>query len=326
MSKFLKKILFFILPFLVIAIPLDFLISFGLSKNNTAAHGELKTWTELYSGKINAELLIYGSSRACHHINPITIEQRSNKSTYNLGIQGHNFGLQYFRHKEYLKQYAKPKYIIISVGSMTFRENSGLYNKEQFLPFMLWNSSMYNDLNSYKGFSKKDYFIPLSRYAGNYLSIFKSIKGLAKDYNTNEARQKGFIAHDWKWSNDLKKIRKNRKEYTIPIDSSLVDLFNSFIKEIKSFNSKLIIVYTPEYVEAQYFMKNKKNIQNIFDSFAQEYDLIFLDYSKDEICNSKKYFYNGMHLNLEGTKIFNQKLIDDLIKTNEQHGIFDNIN
>jgi hypothetical protein len=53
-------------------------------------------------------------------------------------------------------------------------------------------------------------------------------------------------------------------------------------------------------------------IINIFKQLAVEFDLIFLDYSKYEICMDKNYFYNASHLNAHGADLFTRILANDL--------------
>ena len=103
MKQFLKKIVLFILFTFLLAYPLDIIISNQLKKSNSYARGEYSVWNDLFEGKIDSEIVIYGSSRAWVHINPELLENSFGRSSYNLGIDGHNFRLQYLRHKTLLK-------------------------------------------------------------------------------------------------------------------------------------------------------------------------------------------------------------------------------
>ena len=155
MKKFIKNILLFILPIISIAYLIDSIISNQLKKDNSYAGGEYTVWNDLYNGNVDSEIVVYGSSRAWVHIDPIILENNLGKTSYNLGIDGHNFWLQYLRHKTLLKYNTKPKYIIFSVDVSSLYKRKGLHNLEQFLPYMLFDRDIMKYTSSYRGF-----FIP----------------------------------------------------------------------------------------------------------------------------------------------------------------------
>ena len=103
MNKFLMRIFVFLLPIMAVLYPADYFLSTYLSDSKDYAAGEVKVWKDIYDGHVNSELVIYGSSRAWIHFSPKIIEDSLQISAYNLGMDGHNFSLQYLRHKELLK-------------------------------------------------------------------------------------------------------------------------------------------------------------------------------------------------------------------------------
>jgi tRNA A22 N-methylase len=50
----------------------------------------------------------------------------------------------------------------------------------------------------------------------------------------------------------------------------------------------------------------------LYARYSKKYNIPFLDYSDDEICYKKEYFYNASHLNKTGSDLFMQKFIRDL--------------
>jgi len=66
MKKFLLRFLFFLIPLLLFSILGDFIITKQLLKSNDKYY---VVWNDLVFGRINSEILIYGSSRARAHIN-----------------------------------------------------------------------------------------------------------------------------------------------------------------------------------------------------------------------------------------------------------------
>lgn len=306
MNRFLKKILFFIAPIIIISYPLDIFISNSL-KGKALSEGEYEVWNDILDHKIDAEIAIYGSSRAWVHFNPSIFEIELHQKAYNFGIDGHNFWLQYLRHKEYFKNNKHPKLIVYSVDVFTLKKREDLYNLDQFLPYMLWNIDFYEYTNSYNGFNSSDYFIPLKRYMGNL--SFSFLTG-----PTKKIRYNGFKGYDKEWNVDLKKLKESKPDFRVKLDSNSIILFKQFVNEMKKEGINLILVYTPEYIEGQEIVKNRDEIISVFDEISKNYKVPFFNYSNSDISYDKSLFYNVMHLNKEGADIFTTQFINDLIR------------
>lgn len=162
MKKFLIKSFWFIFPILVSAYPLDLLISHNLRKTKDN-FGDREVWKDIYEGKANCEIAIYGSSRAAVHINSKILENFLHKSAYNFGIGGQNFPLQYFEHNQILKQNIKPQIIILSLDSLTFVEKKSIFESNQFLPYLLFNEQFRKYFHKYNNFGISDFYLPLNR-------------------------------------------------------------------------------------------------------------------------------------------------------------------
>ena len=311
MKKFAIKLLYFSLPILIIAYPLDFVMSYYLRQSNTSS-GEFEVWNDIYSSNANCDIAISGSSRSWVHIDPQILSDSLNVKVYNFGIDGHNFWLQYLRHIEFLKHNEKPKTIILSVDVFSLQKRKDLYQLDQFLPYMLWNSYIQEYTSSYIGYNKFDYYLPLVRYSGKSNAISLINENIARDKVTNRYRQNGFLGMDREWNADLEKAKKGQKSYEINTDSNSIVLFEKFINECKANDIELIFVYTPEYIDGQNFVANRNDIIQIYKDLSTKYSIEFYDYSNDSLCLDKKYFYNASHLNKSGAEIFSKKLASDL--------------
>lgn len=312
MKKFLLRIVFFILPIVFFSYFFDVIISNSLKKSNSYAFTEYSTWNAIIEGKVNSEIVIYGSSRAWVHINPTMISDSLIVSAYNLGIDGHNFWLQYLRHSLLLQNNTKPKLIIHSLDIYTLQKTKDLYNSEQFLPYMLWNEEIKNATISYNGYDLIDYVIPLIRYYGK-LDAIKAVISLSINPRGNRVeRIRGYQGEDVQWNTDFDKAKKTMKFYEVSLDTASVLLFERYLNECKANNIKIIFVYTPEYIEGQKFVKNRNEIISLYTELSKKYDIPFYDYSNDTISFQKKYFYNASHLNKTGSELFTNKLIEKL--------------
>ena len=312
MKKFLVKLFIFIAPIFLLSYLFDIYISKNLKKSNRFAEMEYPTWNAIYEGKVNSDLLIFGSSRAWIHINPTMISDSLGISSYNLGIDGHNFWLQNLRYRELLKHNKRPKFIIFSLDYFTLKKNEDLYNSEQFLPYMLWNKEVKEATISYNGFSSIDYEIPLIRYYGNYDAIGTAFRCSLGHLINPVTRVKGYKGRDESWNSDFDNAKASKKCLEIKLDKSTIFLFENFLKECKTNNIKMIFVYTPEYIEGQKFVSNRAQIMGMYNKFSKEYQIPFYDFSNDSISYHKKYFYNASHLNNSGSQLFTKELINIL--------------
>lgn len=306
MKKFVRRLLFFFVPPILVLLPIDIYLSKGL-KNTSLAAAEYEVWNDLFYNNISPEVAIYGSSRAWVHIDPMIIEDSLGLSAYNFGIDGHNFWLQYYRHKTLLKN-TTPKTIIHSVDINTLKKRRELYNYEQFLPYMLWNREIYEATKNYEGFNIVDFTIPLARYIGKN----KTLNAMMLRSKGKSIRTQGFQGQNREWNDDLKRAKTQMGSYTADLDNASVELFRQYIQECKSLDINLILVYTPEYIEGQQFVTNRSEIMTLLKGIAQENNLPFLDYSDHYLSMDKKYFYNSMHLNATGAEIFTRILAHDI--------------
>lgn len=311
MKRFIAKVVLLSLPIILLMYIADYCISYNL-KNNSEYPGEIEVWNDIYNEDINSDIAVYGSSRAWTHINSNILEDSLNIKAYNFGMDGHNFWLQYLRHIEYLKHNKPPKVIILSVDIYSLAKRKNLYELNQFLPYMLWNNNIVEFTSSYNGFSFVDYYFPLFRYYGKMRGTKSVITLYPNKNNKNLYRYKGYKGIEKKWNNDLAKAKLKMDQYSVNIDSSTVNLFDQFLLECQSNKITVVLVYTPEHVDGQVFVENREEVINIFNDFSNKYNLLFLDYSNDELCKQKNFFYNTSHLNKKGSEIFTRKLSNDL--------------
>ena len=64
---------------------LDTVVTLGLLQART---GEFGVWNKIIEGKIDADILIAGSSRARSHYDPRIIQEKTGRSAFNIGLNG----------------------------------------------------------------------------------------------------------------------------------------------------------------------------------------------------------------------------------------------
>jgi hypothetical protein len=314
MKRFLLKIVFLLIPVLVLTLPIDLFLSRELKKANEFAQDEFSIWNDLYSGSVDAKVAIYGASRAWVQIDPGIIEKNTGLTAYNLGIDGHNFWLQYYRHKLLFAKNVKPDYIIMSLDLFTLQKNPELYNLEQFLPYMLFDNELKSFLEGYEGYTFLDYYVPLLRYYGKTKAIKYALKSSLNPVIPDSGRIHGYKAKIQEWNEDPNFANGKVGFMKADVDAKSFALFKLFLDECKKSNVKVIFVYTPDYIEGQRFVSNRREILDLYKSIALHNNIPYLDYSGDELCLKKEYFYNTSHLNKKGAELFTTMLVQDIGK------------
>lgn len=314
MRKFLVKLSLFLIPLVLISYGVDYFISVELKKSQSFADSEYPVWNALFEGKINADIVIYGSSRAFRHVDPKIMADSLEVPVYNLGVNGHSFRTEYFRHYLLLKNCIKPKLIIQTLDVVTFEKASDLYNQDQFLPYMLNNKEI--EVHEYNGFTKLDYKIPMLRYFGKKEALLEVLKLILFKSSNHPVRTNGYAGQELTWTNDLSKARSDLGTMTIVSDPSIINLFEDYLEDCRKLKIPIVFVYTPEYIDGQKFITNRSDIFKIYKMLSEKYNIPFFDYSRDSISYHRELFYNTGHLNKTGAEIFTRKLIDDLRQNN----------
>ena len=312
MTKFIKYSIIFLVILIIIAYFLDYTITSSLKKSKRFNYAE---WNALYDGKINAEMVIYGSSRAYRHFDPKIFEDSLGFSVYNLGLDGYRFQMQYARHLEFIKHNKTPNYIVFSVDEWSLSKFSELYMSEQFLPYFK-ETTIRDYTTKFKGFDYWDYHLPFVRYFGNSKIILHAIEILFRPNKNYTTKYKGYQGSNDLWNDSseikLKLIKKNRthydKNYDFTMNVESILMFKSFLNEIKRKNIKAFFVLSPTYIEGQNLGKDSEENILFIKQLVSAYKFDFLDFSSDTICSQKKYFYNSSHLNKNGATVFSMEL------------------
>jgi len=313
MKQFLTRFFLFLMPIVLLAYAADIFISTNLKKSNEFVKGEFTVWNDLYNNNVNSKVLIMGSSRAWVHLDAKMIGDSLGTSAYNLGIDGHNFWMQNYRRKLAMKQQVQPKVIIQSIDVFTLEKRADLFYSEQFLPYMLGNDTLKKVTESFIGFTNADFKVPMLRYFGKGKSIIEAMK-MAFGADNPPTRVRGFQGQEKSWNNDLDIAKARLGSYTVKLDPKTVRIFEAYLEECKRKNIQLIFVYSPEYIEGQNFIANRKEMIAVYTKWSKQYGIPFFDYSNDPISFDKKYFYNALHMNKPGAEYFTYKLIQDLRK------------
>jgi hypothetical protein len=299
-------------PVLVLSF-LGFAVDTGLKKSH---HPNYAEWNDLFQGKINADVLVSGSSRAAFHISPFILDTTLQVNSYNLGLSAWRFDMQLTRFKLYLAHNRKPQYIIHNVDVYGFAKRKNLVDYQQFLPYLNEPLLKRNFERLQGNFTWSQCYIPMYKYANDWDLVWEGLKNFV-DYPhvTKTSKYKGYQANDIAWDNQFELFKKKYpKGIRYTIEKDVEQSFERYLDFCQKEGIKVVLVYAPEYFEVQPYYKNKTAFLRLCHRVEKQYNCTFLDYTNDSICFEKSLFYNSQHLNKKGAELFSAKLAKDLQK------------
>ncbi len=297
---------------------LEQIIDHGLSKTE---YREFAEWNNIYNGTINAETIINGSSRAWVQVSPKIIDSVTKTNSYNLGMDGYYFLMQYYRYQIYKKYNTAPKRIIQILGITTLGKRDDLCRHYQFLPYF-HDNIIKTVTKKYFAFNYFDYIIPSLKYFNERKILYIGLVEFLEIKHFTNSKYKGYLGAENKWDGSFDQFKKR---YPTGLDAEInnesVELFDNFLNDSKNNSIDVILVYAPEYVEGHKYFNNRNDVIQIYKNAAKKYGFSFIDFSNDPISLDKSLFYNSQHLNKQGAELFSHKLaayIDNIQNKNKQ--------
>ena len=306
MKVFLKKSVLFFAPVILVLLLGEFIVNGGLTNSN---YKEIAEWREISEGQINADVIINGSSRAEVHVSPKVLDSMLKVNSYNLGVNGFLFTMEYGCYQFYRsKNEIKPKLIIQILGSSTLNKRDDLFDGYQFYPFYD-EKEIVKVASQYNGYLESDRLIPLLRYLKDPLLMKVGFQEFFELNVTSKQKYKGFIAKNISWDGSFEEFvadfpNGKRQE----IDTAVVSLFEYYLKESKEEKIPMVLVYAPEYSRYKNYISNYDSIIEMYQGFSDKYGIPLINYNKDSMCSNEKLFYNSQHLNATGAQVFSEKL------------------
>lgn len=248
-----------------------------------------------------ADILIFGASRAQQQYNPVFFEERMLQSCYNVGRDGEPIFYYYAVLKSVLKRYT-PKIIILDIENGVFKESQSSYDKLSILlPFYKDHPEMRSIIDKRSQF---EHLKMLSNvYPYNSL-LFKIALG---NINSNKSDDiKGYVPLTRFWTEPLRNLDLSIK---YNLDTNKINYYKGFINDCNKAQVKLYIVCSPYYL---HLIGNDTSMM-LAKNIALKSNVDFIDFSKDvSFLSNSRLFDDTMHVNTAGSKLFCNKLIDIL--------------
>lgn len=295
MKRFLSKIAIFAVIILVLDV-LCGVVSGFLRKNAKGG----STYEDYYiAEKCDADILIFGSSRASYHYDPSVFTAYLGESCYNCGKEGNGtilayarFGMITNRHTPKLVIYdLNPKFDYLASGdySENFLHIKAYYGndsvKKAMAPFLDTEDQIKLVSNLYRNNSRL-----LSDILDNLMIRYQNENGFAPLYG--EMKNNAAIAG-------------NNPSY--PVDEKKLHLFERFILDCQEKQIPLVFVVSPKYQSAG------ADEFALAEEFAAKYQIPFLNYlDADGISHQTQFFQDNTHMNEAGAKKFSELIAKEI--------------
>lgn len=296
MKKFIGHTLFFLVGLYIIAFVSDTILTIKIKKCTTNE----QPWSLIYSGHMDNDLLILGSSRAWNHYSPLIIDTVLHCNSYNFGLNGKKLDISILCYDQYTKYNNYPKLVLCDIYYMSMCESDPL-DREQFYPF-LYKSDIWKNIHITHKFKNIDRFLPMAKYYGH-------LKGYKFYTEASIESYKGYSSKEYDWDGSgLRKIDSIPYEH----DSTILAMTENWLKRCQMDSVKVIFVHSPMYIEATNKIDDTAAMWAMYRSLSVKYNVPILDYTHDSICFDTTLFYNAQHLNRKGAELFSRMLAKDL--------------
>ena len=315
MKQFMVRLVLFLLapiPFLYL---LNHIVDSGLRKSRYFYYSE---WNDLFDGKINADMLVMGSSRAWVQVSPKILDSTLHLNSYNLGLDASCFEMQYERLKLYLAHNKKPRYIIQEVGFITTMVRfPDLPGTQQFLPY-LNDPAVWQMIKSHKTtLNFTDRYFPMYKYNNEYVVIAEGLKSYFGKGVKGE-KYKGYQGSEKMWDSSFYTYKlANPHGVPSPLDSDAVAIFKDYLNFCRANDIKVIMVFPPVFYQALNYINNYRDFVALYDQLSASYHIPFYNYMNDSLCYTRDNFYNSQHMNRKAAELFTERLAERIRDDNK---------
>lgn len=299
MIKYIKNICIF---FIIVAI-ID--VAFGkvcFYLNSHAKGGDTQRHYHIAKG-CNEDILIFGSSRACHHYIPALLSDSLNVSVYNCGVDGNGI-LLFYSYMRMILGYHTPKVVIYDISS-------GFdMGKDDFTKYLGWQKRFYNEpgvnevFNDVSPMEKCKMISSLYRYNGDWIQMLSD--NIAPKQLVLDGGYKPIYR-----SMDYEPETQETEPKPTPWDETKKKFFKKFYSICREKGITFIVAYSP-------FYKASSSIQyQEMTQFCQENNIPLWDYYADPCFSlNRDFFADTSHMNDKGAREYTKMIVERLKSEN----------
>ena len=303
----IPRVVGFLVLVLVTVVGTESLISTGLRSIRVSTFGVMNA---IVDGRINASILVTGSSRALAHFDSRLIQAATGLKTYNIGVDGSQIDMQVAVLKTYLRHNAKPVLLIHSLDAFSFvTSHGGVSSRGLYMPF-LDEVDLYEALSRIDGDTWKARHLPLYRYVVGdpdftWWMGMRAVLG----WNPPDDRYLGFQPTNRTWTGEFERRRqRNPAGVRFEVEAEGVRVLEDALALCDREGISVLLVYSPDTWEMQELHTNRDEVFAVFKELAARHRATFWDYSGSPISYGRQYLYNSQHLNAQGAALFSADL------------------
>jgi hypothetical protein len=308
--KLLKNGLGFSVILCVVLFSVEFVTSYLVKHSNDAQTGKINL---VMQHQIDPEIMMFGSSVTEVGLNANTIEKKTQRPTYNMGIDGTTISNSEFLIDEFLSFSKNCKTVVIGIAFFSFTKSEKLHAPQRFLAYKSNPYVKQNILKIQPSLGHKLYYVPFYSFiVANhtyYKNAFLGLKNLMYRKSWVQDSLKGFVSHDTKYYDTRKKGKQ--LDY-VSIDSKAYNDYKRIIEKIKVHNIRPVLVLMPMHVNGQQSFSNFETYRERVNLLSEEMGVKLFDFSEHDVTTNDKYYYNNGHLNATGANTFSNVLADSL--------------
>lgn len=307
MNKFLNHILLYIGILISLCIWLDLGVSRGLKKST---YGHLRTMNTIMSDTASADMLIMGNSRGSCSYNPKVFDSILHVNSCNISVSGQKFGVENMRYHIYARNNQIPQWIILNIDYIELDIALGGYERYQYFPYM--RDSLVKPFLSDFEFTRKDLYVPLYRYRGEYKLIGIGMGDLLSIYHYDKGNDyKGYFAENMPYNGRFLEDQIANGHVKSAQNPRAIKLLEEFLQEMTAQGTKVIFSYAPLY-QRLIDNLNQDSSLLIYEQLAQKYNVPLIDNSHISWNADTTYFKDSNHVNKKGADLFSLKLAYDI--------------
>jgi len=298
---------------------IDKFIAYGASRSPYSYYHKIAL---IGAHKTDPEVAVFGSSVGEVAVNASQLSAQTNRTAYNLCIDGTRF-LQYNGLIREFNQYSTHcKLVVMAETFFSLSKIDQLTEPDRYLAF-IDKPNIYQSLHDIQpDLTWKLKCVPFYRFvvAENqyYKASFLGLKHILTKALENDSLL-GFTPRYKEWETGLDKFNSTSKRMDITVDSATVSEYMQTLIALRKKGKKVLLIIPPIQEDGLKLL-GMNELRKTLSSMEGE-GIYFRDYSSIDLSRNKKYFYNNSHLNAKGARAFTGRLaltIDSILinKTN----------
>lgn len=294
----MKKLILNLAYVAIVVFVLDFAIGRTLRYFYFRETSGLHFRTTYAMEKTEADILVFGSSRANHHYVPEVFEGSFKMTFYNTGRDGNGIFFQTAVLKSVLKRYT-PKVIILDYAGGFGKGGDDYDRLSSLLPYYRTHKEI-RDIVGLKGpFERLKLISEIYPFNSQIITI---AIGNLEINKKRKPDNRGYVALYNEWQAKIDSI-DTLPAYTV--DSKKITAFQDFINLAKKSGAKFFVIYSPIYLKF-----NRSQDIDICKDVCSFENVPFWDFSKDKVFfNKNRLFQDVSHLNHYGAMIFSNLIV-----------------